>query len=265
MKTVRYSLNELIAESDSEYIYNLVDKRRVHVSKRRIVKNIHNSIGNFRYRVKIRYRVALIAAAVLLMSSFTVYASVNHIFYAEKIDESNKHLVGSEATGPHILYDNGVYYNENNEVIDINAALQSSSVIPDNRIVESIDIPDFYPPAIVEFLTQNENNGYASPDIIMHNAVVCVLTQGDGNARGWNLEKGDKLTYSFEKYDSEVLSYQTLGIGYIKDGVMYPWDYYKEQSGIYTQEIKEAGEYYIYLINLSSDYLSIKEGMISIK
>ena len=74
----------------------------------------------------------------------------------------------------------------------------------------------------------------------------------------------DELVYQFEKYPSEAIDQQTLVVGYVLDGVMYPGEKFTELSGEYRFKIEAPGEYFIYVVNGSSDPLSLKNGEINI-
>ena len=83
------------------------------------------------------------------------------------------------------------------------------------------------------------------------------------NYKGWNCKEGDTLTFSFEKYKSETVQKQTFVIGYIRDGIMYEGESMRNIVGSYTLTIKEDGEYNLYIISSTSDYLTIKQGIIN--
>ena len=46
----------------------------------------------------------------------------------------------------------------------------------------------------------------------------------------------------------------------ILDGVMYPGEKYLVEDGEYRHKIDKSGEYFVYVINASSDPLSLKSG-----
>ena len=71
------------------------------------------------------------------------------------------------------------------------------------------------------------------------------------------------LNDSFEKYKSETVQKQTFVIGYIRDGIMYEGESMRNIVGSYTLTIKEDGEYNLYIISSTSDYLTIKQGIIN--
>ena len=73
----------------------------------------------------------------------------------------------------------------------------------------------------------------------------------------------NSLTFSFEKYKSETVQKQTFVIGYIRDGIMYEGESMRNIVGSYTLTIKEDGEYNLYIISSTSDYLTIKQGIIN--
>ena len=70
--------------------------------------------------------------------------------------------------------------------------------------------------------------------------------------------------YKFEKYATNITKSQSMVVGYILDGVLYQGNVMNDLSGTYQLDIAEAGEYYIYIISATSDYLALKQGEISI-
>ena len=111
-------------------------------------------------------------------------------------------------------------------------------------------------------ITNFETINGISPEIIMPNGSAVIFTQEKLN--GWTCQVGDKLIYEFEKYESNVSSLQTIIIGYVLNGILYPGEEFKELSGTYQFEIVEEGDYHIYVISAASDYLALKKGTINI-
>ncbi|MFR6593533.1 hypothetical protein [Catenibacterium sp.] len=101
-----------------------------------------------------------------------------------------------------------------------------------------------------------------TPEIIMTNGSMAVFYLED--YAGWNCKAGDILTFSFEKYESDAVSNQALVIGYIKDGVMYDGESFGSLSGSYELKVREGGEYNLYIISATSDYLTLKQGTINL-
>lgn len=95
----------------------------------------------------------------------------------------------------------------------------------------------------------------------MINGSVNVITNSDDSA--WEFRQKDLITLKFEKYESEIEN-QNLIIGIIQDGVLRKGESYRDLEGEYTYEVLQDGEYYIYLLNGSSDPISLKKGEIKI-
>lgn len=131
-----------------------------------------------------------------------------------------------------------------------------SDPMPANRIItERENDAVVVPFSIVEAETKKG----VTPALIGGNGTMCIFTRRDGD--GWALEEGDVLSWSFEKYDRN----DNLGVGYIRDGVMYDYTYFDGKAeDVYQVSAGVAGEYYIYYICLSSDPIAIKEGKIRV-
>lgn len=115
---------------------------------------------------------------------------------------------------------------------------------------------------ISDFVTKEKNNEYITPEIIETNGSIGVFTKDDGS--GWKLKKGDSLVFNFDKYQSKVIKEQTAVIGYVVNGKMVEGESFEDLSGSYEITADEPGEYYIYTIDASSEYLAFKEGSISV-
>lgn len=167
----------------------------------------------------------------------------NVIDRAAIIDEENSMLVGKEVEDttpltatkgmkgtPGIVQDT-----KSNEIVKSFA----------DEVVEPINITNF------------ETTDNVTPEMIVPNGSAAIFSQAGGT--GWICNDGDELIYRFEKFPSEVGA-QTLVIGYILDGVMYPGEKYLVEDGEYRHKIDKSGEYFVYVINASSDPLSLKSG-----
>ena len=136
---------------------------------------------------------------------------------------------------------------------------ERESVITESHIIKSVaDDSIVLPSSVSEFKVEKG----VTPEIIMTNGSMAVFYLED--YAGWNCKTGDTLTFSFEKYESEVVSDQALVIGYIKDGVLYEGEGFESLSGSYELEIREEGEYNLYIISATSDYLTLKQGTIKL-
>ena len=102
-----------------------------------------------------------------------------------------------------------------------------------------------------------------TPALTADNGVIGVFTD---NGKGWNLNAGDMLSLSFEKYPMDNGQKQTIMIGCMKDGKMEKGEIYREEmTGTYQFDCIEKGEYNLYFINLSSDPVSLKEGRVEVQ
>lgn len=155
------------------------------------------------------------------------------------ITEENKKLIGTETK-----------YGEFKNVTD---TLKSNKIIKKMQPEINLDCA-----SINAFRTIEKNSIYITPEIIQTNGSIGIFTKE--NDCGWNLKKGQNIKFNFEKYKSQVVENQTAIIGYIKNGEMIKGEEFKNLYGEYNLTIDEDGEYYIYIVNASSDYLSFKNG-----
>ena len=180
-----------------------------------------------------------------------IIQSISDWFGAELITEDNRDLIGKEvidAIKPEISL------GENNGLSAIYEDIIEKSIVIDSVASECVVLPD----SVSEFEVKNN----AIPEIIMTNGSMAIFYQN--SFRGWNCKAGDILSFSFEKYESEVISTQTLVVGYIRDGIMYDGTAFRKIDGKYELEIVESGEYNIYVISATSDYLALKQGAIEV-
>lgn len=211
-------------------------------------------------RKKRRMRGVISLFVIMLFVSSTVaYAatngkiiqSISDWFGAVLITPENEELIGKEVIDnikPEITHGESAGVTPKYENI-----IQESNVI-DSVASDSIVLPL----SVSEF----EVNNNTIPEIIMTNGSMALFYQN--NYEGWNCKAGDILSFSFEKYESEVVSNQAIVVGYIRDGVLYDGVVYDNLEDRFELEISEAGEYNIYVICATSDYLALKQGVIEI-
>lgn len=180
-----------------------------------------------------------------------VIQSIDDWFGAELITPENKDLIGKE------VIDNikpGTSLGEGFAVSGIHENIIEVSNVIDSVASDSIVLPD----SVSEFQVVNNT----VPEIIMTNGSMALFYQND--YEGWNCKEGDTLLFSFEKYVSEVTPNQTIVVGYICDGVLYDGVAYKDIEDRFELAITESGEYNIYVISATSDYLALKHGLIEV-
>ncbi len=266
MKTMRTSYNDVMQELDESYIEELcwTQKKSRGNSRIHVEKKVWMSINPPTYhRLKLQYILGFLLL-IMCVSSLSIYAISSLLKKASLIDDSTRGLIGTEVRDTnYILYKDGKYMDKNGNEIKLDE-LSEITQVPSSRIVKEIEIPSLKPLIIVEFpVSSAEKNTYITPEIIMPNASPAILTQPDGS--GWVLSEGAAISYSFEKYPSVTVDDQLLQIGIVKDGIMYDGIVYDNLTDTYQLTVSESGEYYIYLLNVSSDYLSLKNGNLSVK
>lgn len=266
-KTVKFSLNELMSEIDESFIeevyFHDCNKILKKYSKQKIRQNVFCKTASKHKPLKFTYRTAIIVTVVSVFLCMPVYAAISHLLTSALIDDSNRHLIGTETNDrSYIILKDGVYTNEKGKVVDIEELAKSSSEFPESRIVKSSLMPNFIPSSIVEIPTDKSDEMYIIPEIILINNSLCVLTQDNG--KGWELTDKDNIVISFDKYKSDITVSQDLIIGYVKDGIMYEGEVFDELSGKYSFSPDEKGEYFFYLLSGSSDYLSLKSGNLEV-
>lgn len=203
--------------------------------------------------VSLLVAVSLIAAMSLLveategqeaMDQTAQNNSANSLLdHATLIDDENDMFVGKEVVDDTPL----------TATKGAQAKADVTSEIESTEIVDSFAEGVIPPANMTEFVAENN----ITPEVIVPNGSVAIFGKTD-NA-GWMCSEGEDLVYQFEKYPSEI-GEQTLVVGYILDGVMYPGEKFLEIKGEYKCEIEQTGEYFIYVINASSDPLALKCG-----
>ena len=204
----------------------------------------------------------IVAAILIIVFIFTTGSIVNatthgkivqwitQLFGAEIVTNENRSLIGKEINDnsvPEVTYNGERYI----KPIDENP-IDTSNII---KGVANKNIA--LPSSISEFEVKNGE----TPEIIMSNGGMAVFYVND--YKGWYCKEGDTLTFSFEKYKSEVVQNQTFVIGYIRNGIMYEGESIKNIIGSYKIPIRKEGEYNLYIISSTSDYLTIKQGIIN--
>lgn len=193
-----------------------------------------------------------ISATILgVKATFDLKAYNEEIGYfgVELISNENERFIGKEK----------VY--ESNELSILDKDIPYEDYFKESNIAESMDHDIFHPYSVSDIKTKN---GF-SPELIFSPLSSAILYQDD--YKGWYCKEGDILCYDFTKYRMDNGRKQDLTIGYVYEGVMYfdENENYNEINGRYQLQIKKEGNYYIFLFNTDTDYLSFKEGIVSIK
>ena len=89
-----------------------------------------------------------------------------------------------------------------------------------------------------------DTSSESTPALIVPNGCMGILFNTDG--MGWLCSEGDVLRWSFETASRT----QTIGIGYIFNGMVSELSVLNESAASYQVEIQEPGEYFIYFIGI---------------
>lgn len=197
--------------------------------------------------------IILVCFKMLLSSAIDTRKLINNtgnnknvINGSEYITDKNRNLIGTEIKET----ENNLKSNTDNKL----------DLIPYKNIINSTDEGmTLLPSSIDDFIVAEGDNQYITPEIIGVNGSLSLFTKKDGS--GWKLNKGESLTFNFNKYESKS---QTVSIGYVLNGKMIKGEKFKDLSGSYKITANDSGEYYIYILNLGSDYIAFKEGNIII-
>jgi hypothetical protein len=261
---MKISITDVIQDIDEDIIERMVWNEHIKVifSKLRLKWRIMKEINKQAFLYKKLLQTVCFTLFICLLVPITAKAAIYlKLTHSAVVDDLNKSLIGTEIIeNNYIIYKNGIYTNAEGEVIDLDKLRKAQEGIPENRIIKEVQIDNYSPSSIIEVIIDKAGkNSYSTPEIILTNNSVCTLTKEDGS--GWNLEKGDTLEFRFEKYKSSVVNQQNLIIGYVKDGVMYQGEsYYQQFTASYFLKAQEKGDYFIYLLSASSDYLTLKQG-----
>lgn len=198
--------------------------------------------------------IGVIIVGAIIITGFTTLMpdKKNMLTHSELITDENRILIGKETI---VEYSNATDFSQD-EILK-----ETQTNIPINQIIKQMYDEKFIPSSIDEFKTTEKNGVFITPEIITINGSVSVLTNANGG--GWDLKVGDKIEYVFEKYKS-IIENQNLIIGYIKDGVQIQGEKFDQLKGAYHLAIEESGQYHVYLLNASSDPLSLKNGTLTI-
>lgn len=198
----------------------------------------------------------LLVVALAAMSSILAIA---HNYGAALIDDSNRHLVGKGLHGEGQI----IGADEEIEVPDE----PSDGIWETTARIKSYKNVSISPNSITEFAVSGDTGQYITPEIIFGNNDLVIFEQEDGS--GWELNEGETLMIQATEYEAETNGGNGQGIMYfyicdgeILDGKSEPR---KELNQTFELTAEKSGEYYICLLGVSSDPISLKEGKIVIK
>lgn len=256
-------MTDLISKLDENFVEDVCwdDTQAANVSVSEIRKKVNAGITIEKRQNHLRFKIAIAVTCIIIMSVPCYAFVIKHLDRAAIVDDSNRHLVGKEVQSDYYIVYDGEYYTDSygNSVTEIDDLIDDKPA--SSRLVTDIEAEPLEPSSYSEIRPQNvRGKSTVYPELIMVNNSVCILTKENGS--GWELEKGDVIIYGYEKIKSEVVKTQALNIGVIQNGVMKEPIVLRNESGVFTFTAEEDGKYFIYLHSASSDYQTIKEGII---
>lgn len=223
------------------------------ISPRRVKALVHGKLFAQAEHRFTRLGLAAVCATLLCLAiPLGTYAYRHILQRAERINEQNRHLIGSEGIGTSEI-------SPNDQIPEL-----STSELPKNRIITGTALPSLIPNSILE--VPGKNGSY--PELLIPNGDMALLTQESGE--GWNLTNGDCVTVAYELYTTEGNG-TTLRVGYVKDGILMEKELFRKTlsgeifSVEYTFTATEDGEYYFYLTGASSDYVAVKKVSVEVE
>ena len=247
LRGLNIPIDEIAAKKDGFYMAVAGNStgKQLFVIGRKIVRKRHFAIKS-----------VLLVAALVAMSSILAIA---HNYGAALIDDSNRHLVGKGLHGEGQI----IGADEEIEVPDE----PSDGIWETTARIKSYKNVSISPNSITEFAVSGDAGQYITPEIIFGNNDLVIFEQEDGS--GWKLNEGETLMIQATEYEAETNGGNGQGIMYfyicdgeILDGKSEPR---KELNQTFELTAEKSGEYYICLLGVSSDPISLKEGKIVIK
>ncbi|MBP3758835.1 MAG: hypothetical protein J6I83_03215 [Firmicutes bacterium] len=266
-----YSIVDIIDMFDESAVEELIweEEKPETISFERVKALVHDGIcGNSSYnkkrdniRVKGAWRLRLIAALVALaVAAVPCYALIGgKLSRSAVINDGNKYFVGSQVDDDYyiIIDEDGNYRDSHGNEGSLEDIISKNELHKDSEKVKEIEDNVLNPASYVEIAGEKGSDGSVRyPAIILINNSVCILTNNAGD--GWNLDKGESLKVKIIKEDAGSARKRNMIVGYIQDGVLKKGEALNsdECECVFTAEV--AGEYYIYLLSASSDYLTLE-------
>ena len=241
---------EILEEND---IFN--DEIDDMFSSDKTCKDVTDMIHNQKIVRKRHFAIksVLLVAAIAAMTSVIAVA---HNHGAALIDDSNRDLVGKESymTAHIIGADEEIEFQE-----------PSKEIWETTALIKSYENVSITPNSITEFAASGNSGQFITPEIIFNNNDLVIFVQEDGS--GWKLKQGETLVFQAQEYESELHREkgQNISYFYIRDGVILEGNAQTGLNQTFELTAEKAGEYYICLLNSSSDPISLKEGKIVVK
>lgn len=125
---------------------------------------------------------------------------------------------------------------------------------------KNVDTPN----TITEFAVTGDSGRYTTPEIIFGNNDLVILRRKTDRAGNWI--KGKHWFFRHMNTNQNFIGKRAVNLlFYIRDGVILKGNVLTGLNQTFELTAENAGEYYVCLLNTSSDPISLKEGSIVIK
>lgn len=255
MKINYYEAFELIADEAIELLAD--HDGNDEIAKRYLPEiTIQTIVKKKQKKITWSKRFLIAAVIIMLVSSISFALSEEG---AELITKLNSYMAGQEGKAVASVYD------QNGNLISGPLRKElTEDVWKTGSVIRSSENDNCLPGSITEFQVDEVNGRFVTPAIIFWNSDMVIFTKKDGS--GWKLKKGETLQFKAEEYASKINDGegQTIDYGYVWNNCLRgkAFTMCGEIQQKYEITAEEEGEYYICMINYTSDPISLKRGVI---
>ena len=227
---VKFKISEMF-DNSCELFENEMQHKNIE-SEKRIKEIVFLEIGHTKAKRNRRRYIAVLVAAMgiggITVGAHEVLKSAGEIKNNEEVVLENQNGLA-------------LYEKENSGAIQME--VETDMILPENLYKDGIPIAKY----IMEFKT--ERNG-SVPECYLDNGTMIVLTDFDGDT--WNMKTGDTFILDFIQSDSfngEVIDEKVIS----------------ETENKIILDIPKSGQYGVYLKNVSSDRVTISQGILTVE
>ena len=241
---VKFKISEMF-DNSCELFENEMQHKNIE-SEKRIKEIVFLEIGHTKAKRNRRRYIAVLVAAMgiggITVGAHEVLKSAGEIKNNEEVVLENQNGLA-------------LYEKENSGAIQME--VETDMILPENLYKDGIPIAKY----IMEFKT--ERNGSVT-ECYLDNGTMIVLTDFDGDT--WNMKTGDTFILDFIQSDSDERGKaRTLEIGYIFNGEVIDEKVISETENKIILDIPKSGQYGVYLKNVSSDRVTISQGILTVE
>ena len=241
---VKFKISEMF-DNSCELFENEMQHKNIE-SEKRIKEIVFLEIGHTKAKRNRRRYIAVLVAAMgiggITVGAHEVLKSAGEIKNNEEVVLENQNGLA-------------LYEKENSGAIQME--VETDMILPENLYKDGIPIAKY----IMELKT--ELNG-SVPECYLDNGTMIVLTDFDGDT--WDMKTGDVFILDFIQSDSDERGEaRTLEIGYIFNGEVIDEKVISETENKIILDIPKSGQYGVYLKNVSSDRVTISQGILTVE